>query len=99
MNQDIVRVLRIYEFIGPRSKIEKQVAISIQGEKSFDGDCTIRAATLGTFPEIMQKADPALKLRKFYDEAKDFFPDNDSQRDGYQQAIVDIITKLERGDL
>lgn len=55
--EDIIRVLRIVEYIGPRSKIEQQVLNSIHGERSFGNyaGITIRAATLGEFPEIMER--------------------------------------------
>lgn len=60
--QDIVRVLRIIEYVGPRDIVEKTVAQSIHGTKtvpSRDGDrLVIRAATIGTFPEILDKDDP-----------------------------------------
>jgi hypothetical protein len=54
---DTVRVIRIYEFVGPRVEVERQLAQSIQGEKTWTvrgSEITIRAATLGTFPEILQ---------------------------------------------
>jgi len=56
---DIIRVIRIYEFVGPRDVVEEQVSQSIQGEKRVDkrhnmkGPLIIRAATLGTFPEVL----------------------------------------------
>jgi len=57
--EDIVRVLRIYEFSGPRSAVEKQVAGSIHGEKEFcRGGATIKAVTLGLYPEIMHPQPP-----------------------------------------
>lgn len=62
--EDIIRVLRIVEYVGARSIVEKQVANSIHGEKVFTRSasgqlripCTIRATTLGTFPEILESA-------------------------------------------
>ena len=59
MAEDIVRVLRIIEYIGPRSEIEKVMTRSLHGTKEFRheaGDVTIRAATLGEFPEILEIA-------------------------------------------
>jgi hypothetical protein len=59
MAEDIVRVLRILEYVGPRSAIERQIADSIQGEKRvrrIDNGrelITIRAATIGMYPEIL----------------------------------------------
>lgn len=61
MKEDIVRVLRIVEYTGPRSWVEKAVANSIHGERSFRHagiECIIRAGTIGTYPEILQKAQP-----------------------------------------
>jgi len=56
MNNDIVRVLRVIEYIGPRSEIEKQIKQSIHGEKFIEKiNVTIKAATVGTFPEIFNK--------------------------------------------
>lgn len=58
---DIIRVLRIVEFVGPRDAVEKQVAKSIHGEKTYGdrrGEVTIRAATIGTFPEILSVVEP-----------------------------------------
>lgn len=49
---DIVRILRVIEYVGPRDKIEKQVADSIHGEKRFN-DCVIKAATIGVYPDIL----------------------------------------------
>jgi hypothetical protein len=56
MKEDKVRVLRVIEYVGPRSWVEHTVANSIQGEKRIGVDTVIRAATLGTFPEILEKA-------------------------------------------
>jgi hypothetical protein len=65
---DIVRVLRIYEFVGPREAVERQVSNSIHGERRFNiadltgenrsvrGYVRIRAATIGTYPEILDSA-------------------------------------------
>lgn len=88
--EDLVRVLRLVEYVGPRSAVEAQVARSIQGEKRFPQTnvigsaniggayglprqrlypspyksnsgwapevLTIRATTLGTFPDILEAA-------------------------------------------
>jgi hypothetical protein len=59
MSQDIVRVLRIVEYTGPRTDVERQVSNSIHGEKTFGPagkQITIRAATIGEFPEILGRA-------------------------------------------
>jgi len=88
--EDLVRVLRLVEYVGPRLAVEAQVARSIQGEKKFPQTnvtgsvniggaygmpgqnlypssyksnsswapevLTIRATTLGTFPDILEAA-------------------------------------------
>lgn len=59
---DIVRVLRVLEYVGPREEVERIVAKSIQGEKSYGPpgkETTIKAATVGTFPEIFCKEKPS----------------------------------------
>lgn len=56
MTQDIVRVLRIIEYVGPRDWVEKTLLRSVQGRK----DCStgtvptyIQAVTLSAYPEIL----------------------------------------------
>lgn len=44
--EETVRVLRMVEYIGPRSRVEDTVTRSIHGEKRI-GDLTIRVATIG----------------------------------------------------
>lgn len=58
---DIIRVLRILEYTGPRDKVEATIAGSIQGEKRLDSGLTIKAATIGSYPEILTTAVPELK--------------------------------------
>lgn len=59
---DIVRVLRVIEYVGPRDIVEAQVAKSIHGTREFgpSGQCRISAATIGTFPEILKKVEPVV---------------------------------------
>lgn len=55
---DIVRVIRILEYTGPRSWVEKTISGNIiKGVQSFGKDKTIREATLGDFPEIIETTD------------------------------------------
>ena len=56
MTEDIVRVIRLVEYVGPRSKIEKQIASSLHGTKDHGNGVRISAATLGEFPEILERA-------------------------------------------
>lgn len=52
--EDIVRALRIIEYVGPRDKVEKQIARSIAtGPIDYGNGVTIRAATIGQYPEIL----------------------------------------------
>ncbi|API60581.1 hypothetical protein BSL82_15860 [Tardibacter chloracetimidivorans] len=58
---DIVRVLRVVEYVGPRDLIEKQIANSLHGSKTFGhlGEVRISAVTIGEFPEILKVEEPA----------------------------------------
>jgi hypothetical protein len=56
MAEDIVRVIRIIEYVGPRGKVEKQIAMSIHGTKDTGNGIRISAATIGEFPEILERA-------------------------------------------
>lgn len=63
MSDDIVRVLRIVEYVGPRGTVESELFRSIHGAKEFPitvqgitSRVTIRATTLGEFPEIVEPA-------------------------------------------
>lgn len=50
---DIIRVLRILEYVGPRDLVETGMSQwAVQGTKVF-GEQTIRSAVLGTYPEIL----------------------------------------------
>lgn len=53
MSQDIIRVLRVVEYEGPRGIVEATICKSIHGERRV-GDMVIRAATLGEFPQILR---------------------------------------------
>lgn len=60
---DIVRVLRIVEYVGPREAIESQIERSIHGTRRFpvvDGEVVITATTLGTIPELLGNKQPQL---------------------------------------
>lgn len=53
MTKDIVRVLRIVEYSGPRDWVEQQIERSIHGTKDLGQGRIIRVATIGTYPEIL----------------------------------------------
>lgn len=59
--EDIVRVFRIVEYVGPRKWVEETVAKSIQGERPVGPNKVIRAATLGTYPEILSDDDGEMR--------------------------------------
>ena len=56
---DIVRVFRIVEYVGPREWVEETIAKSIHGTRDVSdyskpsGKKYIKAATIGSYPEIM----------------------------------------------
>ena len=55
-SEDIVRVLRVIEYTGPRSSVERQISNSIHGTLSIPvSRLFIRAATIGEYPEILEK--------------------------------------------
>lgn len=56
--EDTIRVLRVYEFTGPRSLVEAQVAKSIHGDKDVGNGVVIKGATIGTYPEILNVPSP-----------------------------------------
>ncbi len=59
MEEDIVRVLRVIEYEGPRSWVEEMVRKSIHGEKRLNSmrevHKIIRAATIGDYPQILKQ--------------------------------------------
>jgi len=55
---DIVRIIRILEYVGDREFIEhslRNTAVPLNGEHRF-GSSVIRSAMLGSFAEILEKA-------------------------------------------
>jgi len=57
MNQDIVRVLRVIEYSGPRRDVEEQIEKSLHGQRKGVRDCVIKVATIGAFPEILETSE------------------------------------------
>lgn len=51
---DIVRVLRIIEYVGEREAVEKNIATSITGTKIISKNLTVNVATIGSYPEILK---------------------------------------------
>lgn len=69
MAKDIVRVLRILEYVGPRDRVEDVLERSIHGTKRYGASAAeevqIRAATIGDYPEILSisaEDSPSAKL-------------------------------------
>lgn len=54
--EDVVRVLRIIEYIGPRSWVENTVTRSIHGKRMINADSSITVVTLTEYPEILEQA-------------------------------------------
>lgn len=63
---DKVRVLRLIEYSGPRDKVERQLEGSMKdgthhkgawpGANGFNQGVTIKIATLGDFPEVLERS-------------------------------------------
>lgn len=53
---DIVRVLRIIEYTGPRQMVKDQIANSLQNGEKRIGSMTIRIATVGGYPEVLGRS-------------------------------------------
>lgn len=52
---DIIRVLRLVEYVGPRSYVEEQVRQSLQGSRTIKSTgVTITSTTLSGFPEVIK---------------------------------------------
>lgn len=56
MTEDTVRILRIVEYTGPRSAVERHFINVLHGEKRQTDGVVIKAATLGQFPEILESS-------------------------------------------
>lgn len=58
MAQEIVRIIRVMEYVGTRSWVEKTLnggAVPANGVHVIDGVGEIRSATLGQFPEVLKE--------------------------------------------
>lgn len=65
MPEDTIRVLRVLEYVGPRSVIEQHLKGVVHGERQIgastlagshdpSGKAVVRAATLGLVPDILE---------------------------------------------
>lgn len=52
-NEDTVRVLRVLEYVGPRSRVEDTLSRGLKKGSTRYGDMEIRSAIIGDFPEIL----------------------------------------------
>lgn len=68
---DIVRVLRVYEFIGPRDLVEQQVSRSLKGTKILPNGMAIRSATVGDYPEILADMSNPMSIAETVQKHKD----------------------------
>jgi len=57
---EIIRVLRIVEYVGERAWVERTVAKSIHGTHQIDNNNKINAATVGAYPDILNVIDGSL---------------------------------------
>ena len=51
--EEVVRVLRVVEYVGPRSWVEETVARSVHGTRHIAPNKEIRAASIGTYPDVL----------------------------------------------
>jgi hypothetical protein len=54
---DTVRVLRIIEYVGTREEVDRVVETSVHGTRRVSDKLFIRAATIGSYPEILIQTD------------------------------------------
>lgn len=53
---DIIRIIRVLEYVGPRDVLEQQYQQNaVKGQRTF-GPVTIREGVLGQFPETLRDA-------------------------------------------
>lgn len=66
MASDTIRVLRVLEYVGPRSAIESTLTQNaVKGSRTF-GAITIREAVVGDFPETLSHnmGNPGVNLHR-----------------------------------
>jgi hypothetical protein len=68
---DIVRVFRIIEYVGDRAAVEHSIKGAIHGElvvnynaNVCEGSLTIKAATIGTYPEILTDKEEVIVIKE-----------------------------------
>lgn len=53
---DIIRVVRVLEYVGPREQLERSLAQNVVKRHKQFGQITVREAYLGEFPEVLEKS-------------------------------------------
>lgn len=61
MPEDTVRVLKIVEYVGPRSAVERHLANANWNLRKQSDGLTIRTAIVGQYPEVLEQAEPELE--------------------------------------
>ena len=51
---DIVRIVRVLEYVGPRAQLELSLAQNVVKRQKQFGSITVREAYLGEFPEVVE---------------------------------------------
>ena len=91
-NYEALRVLR---YIGPRDWVGRELANrSVKGVYYFQNGARIEEAVLGQSPEAITYNQIREMLKKHLAEAQDFFPDDDSKREGYLAALEFLLQEL-----
>lgn len=55
---DIIRVVRVLEYVGPRDALERSLAQNVVKRHKQFGSITVREAYLGEFPEVVGEEEP-----------------------------------------
>lgn len=75
MPEDIVRVIRVLEYTGKRSQVEQTLERNTVKGVYQVRDLTIREASLGLFPEIIEPATEDRRPQAVYLLVEDYRPD------------------------
>jgi hypothetical protein len=67
MQEDIIQVLRVVSYKGPRGEVEKQVTASLHGTRHIR-KMQITAVTIGEFPDIIKEQ--PIDIRKISEDLK-----------------------------
>lgn len=70
-DEDIVRVLRVIEYVGPRSALERHMTLIKNGEYCF-GNVVMRSSVIGTDPEVLPAEDWGDYTQEDYEAMEDY---------------------------